>query len=113
MRLIDADVENERLLDFIAQNDSGIKYAIEHKDITMLEEIFFDYFETQKTAYDLESVIVQLEEKILEIKKKLMNCFDGHHAVRLRVKMSAYEEIKEIIKSECINATDRKDPKKE
>ena len=50
MRLIDADTENERLIDFIAQNDSAIKYAIEHKDMTMLEDIFCDYFEGQATA---------------------------------------------------------------
>ncbi len=56
MRLIDADKENERLLDFIAQNDSGIQYAIEHKDMTMLEDIFFDYFAGQTMAYDLDKV---------------------------------------------------------
>lgn len=49
MRLIDADTENERLLDFIAQHDSGIQYAIEHKDMTMLEDIFLDYFNEQET----------------------------------------------------------------
>ncbi len=57
MKLIDADAENERLLDFIAQNDSGIKYAIEHKDMTMLEDIFFDYFNSQTTAYDVDKVV--------------------------------------------------------
>lgn len=54
MRLIDADLENEKLLDFIAQNDSAIQYAIEHKDMTILEDIFFEYFEAQKTAYDVD-----------------------------------------------------------
>lgn len=62
MRLIDADVENERLLDFITQNDSGIQYALEHKDRTMLEEIFFIYFNEQKTAYDVDKVVEQLGE---------------------------------------------------
>lgn len=57
MRLIDADKENERLLDFIAQNDAGIQYALEHKDMTMLEDIFFDYFEGQTIAYNIDKVI--------------------------------------------------------
>ncbi len=61
MRLIDADSANERLLDFIAQNDSGIQFAIEHKDMTMLKGIFFDYFEGQPTAYDVDKVVEQLE----------------------------------------------------
>lgn len=43
--------------------------------------------------------VCDLEGKILEIKEKLMNCFDEDYAVRLRVKMSAYEEVKEIIQS--------------
>ncbi len=63
MRLIDADAENERLLDFIAQNDSGIQYAIEYKDMTMLEDIFFDYFDGQPTAYDVDKVVEQLESQ--------------------------------------------------
>lgn len=62
MRLVDADVENERLLDFIAQNDIGIQYAIEHKDMTILEDIFFDYFDGQAIAYDVDRVVGQLEE---------------------------------------------------
>ena len=62
MRLIDADSANERLLDFIAQNDSGIQFAIEHKDMTMLEGIFFDYFEGQPTAYDVDKVVEQLKK---------------------------------------------------
>lgn len=62
MRLIDADSANERLLDFIAQNDSGIQFAIEHKDMTMLENIFFDYFEGQPTAYGVDKVVEQLKK---------------------------------------------------
>lgn len=66
MRLIDAGVENERLLDFIVQHAIGIQNAIACKDMTMLKDIFFDYFKSQKTAYDLESVIEQLEKLIEE-----------------------------------------------
>lgn len=63
MRLIDADVENSNLLDFIAEHDTGIQYALEHKDMTMLEDIFFEYFEAQKTAYDVDKVVEQLEKE--------------------------------------------------
>ncbi|MBD5529711.1 MAG: hypothetical protein HDR02_15110 [Lachnospiraceae bacterium] len=62
MRLIDANVENERLLDFITQKDSEIQYALEHKDRTILEETFLNYFNEQKTAYDVDKVVEQLRE---------------------------------------------------
>ena len=63
MRLVDADTENERLLDFIAQNDSGIKYAIERKDMTMLEDIFFDYFNGMSVAYDTDKIVKKIEDR--------------------------------------------------
>lgn len=62
MRLIDADVENGKLLDFVAEHDTAIQYAIEHKDRGMLEDIFSEYFETQKIAYGVEEVLEQLED---------------------------------------------------
>lgn len=65
MRLIDADTENERLLDFIVQNDNRIQYAIEHKDIVMLETIFFDYFEGQTIAYDVNKVMGNLKDSAI------------------------------------------------
>ncbi|MCM1183561.1 MAG: hypothetical protein NC337_09320 [Roseburia sp.] len=40
----DADTEKERLLDFMAQHDNSIIYALENKDMTILEDIFFDFF---------------------------------------------------------------------
>lgn len=61
-RLIDDDVENSKLLDFITQNDIAIAYAIEHKDRTMLEGIFAEYFEAQRIAYNLEKVVAELVE---------------------------------------------------
>lgn len=63
MRLVDADTENERLLDFIAQNDSGIKYAIEHKDMAMLEDIFSDYFNGMSVAFDIDKVVKKIEDR--------------------------------------------------
>lgn len=62
MRLIDADVENGKLLDFVAEHDNAIQYTLEHKDMTMLEDIFFEYFEAQKIAYDAEKVIHQIRK---------------------------------------------------
>ncbi len=67
MRMIDSDVENSKLLDFIAEHDIGIQYALEHKDMTMLEEIFFEYFESQKTTYDVEKVIENLKNRSQDI----------------------------------------------
>lgn len=99
MRLIDADAENERLLDFIAQNDSGIEFAIEHKDMTILEDIFFDYFNDQHTVYDVDKVAQRLEEKILEIKDQLMHTSDEDMAVRLRCKMHGLDEALEIVRA--------------
>lgn len=99
MRLIDADAENERLLDFIAQNDSGIGFAIEHKDMTILEDIFFDYFNDQHTVYDVDKVAQRLEEKILEIKDQLMHTSDEDMAVRLRCKMHGLDEALEIVRA--------------
>lgn len=61
MRLIDADKENERLLDFIAEHDVAIQNALEHKDMTLLEGIFDEYFIEQPTAYDVDKVVEQLE----------------------------------------------------
>ncbi len=74
MILIDADIENGKLLDFITQNDTAIGYAIEHKDMTMLEGIFAEYFDEQKTAYDSEKVVKQLEELKEKGYAELMMC---------------------------------------
>ena len=62
IKLIDAETENCKLLDFIAEHDVSIQFAIEHKDMTILEEIFSDYFESQKLAYDIDRVLEQLEQ---------------------------------------------------
>lgn len=71
MKLINADVENERLLDFITQNCDSIQYAIEYKDGEMLSDIFFFYFDSQHTAFDLESVIHQLNENKEDVIKAI------------------------------------------
>lgn len=62
MRLINADTENGKLLDFIAEHDTSIQYALEHKDMTILEDIFFEYFEAQKIAYDVDKVVEEIKK---------------------------------------------------
>lgn len=62
MKLIDTDTEKYKLLDFIAEHDTSIQYAIEHKDRTMLEAEFLDYFEAQKVAYDVDNVVEKMKE---------------------------------------------------
>lgn len=58
-----------------------------------------EYMRSRNDGSIQERLVMQLEEKILEIRELLQKCADEAYSVRLRVKMSAYEEIKEIIKS--------------
>lgn len=102
MRLIDADAENGKLLDFIAEHDTGIQYALEHKDMTMLEDIFFEYFEAQQTAYDVYKVMEQLKEKTELAYKRYMDCNSDTPAViytRRSAQYQAKREFLEIVKA--------------
>jgi len=102
MKLVDSDVENGKLLDFITEHDTGIQYALAHKDITMLEDIFFEYFEAQKTAYDVDKVVEQLEEKALEHaingQQYGEDGYDTHENAEQAIKQGIEEAI-EIVKS--------------
>ncbi len=81
MRLIDADAENSKLLDFIVAHDTEIQYAIEHKDREMLEDVFSEYFKEQKTAYDVEKVTKRLkQEKFAEQETILSDIHQGFNA---------------------------------
>ncbi len=53
MRLIDAD----ELMDFISEHAEQIQYAIEHKDMEILEPLIKQI----PTAYDVDKVVEQLE----------------------------------------------------
>lgn len=68
------DTEKSKLLDFIAEHDMGIQYALEHKDMTMLEDIFLKYFEAQKTVHDVNKVVEQLEKKMNEELSAVKGC---------------------------------------
>ena len=62
MKLINAEVENKRLLEFIVQNYEAILYALEHQDREALEDTLSEYFDSQKVAYDVDKVMKQMEE---------------------------------------------------
>lgn len=98
MRLIDADKENERLLDFIVQNDVGIQYALEHKDMTMLEDILFDYFVGQTIAYNMDKVVKKLEEKTEIAYKKYMNCPPNASQSVVAKYLTQYQEMASCLK---------------
>lgn len=68
MRLIDAD----ELMDFISEHAEQIQYAIEHKDMEILESLIKQI----PTAYDVDKVLEQLkiEEKLAEEEKKRCSC---------------------------------------
>lgn len=53
MRLIEAD----ELMDFISEHAEQIQYAIEHKDMEILESLIKQI----PTAYDVDKVLEQLE----------------------------------------------------
>ena len=53
MRLIDAD----ELMDFISEHAEQIQYAIEHKNMEILESLIKQI----PTAYDVDKVLEQLE----------------------------------------------------
>lgn len=55
MRLIEAD----ELMDFISEHAEQIQYAIEHKDMEILESLIKQI----PTAYDVDKVVEQLGKK--------------------------------------------------
>ena len=69
MRLIEAD----ELMDFISEHAEQIQYAIEHKDMEILESLIKQI----PTAYNVDKVLEQLkiEEKLAEEEKKRCSCY--------------------------------------
>ena len=68
MRLIEVD----ELMDFISEHAEQIQYAIEHKDMEILESLIKQI----PTAYDVDKVLEQqkIEEKLAEEEKKRCSC---------------------------------------
>ena len=58
MRLIDAD----ELMDFISEHAEQIQYAIEHKNMEILESLIKQI----PTAYNVDKVVEQLEDRSKE-----------------------------------------------
>ena len=58
MRLIEAD----ELMDFISEHAEQIQYAIEHKNMEILESLIKQI----PTAYDVDKVVEQLEDRSKE-----------------------------------------------
>lgn len=69
MRLIEAD----ELMDFISEHAEQIQYAIEHKNIEILESLIKQI----PIAYDVDKVLEQLEieEKLAKEEKKRCSCY--------------------------------------
>lgn len=69
MRLIEAD----ELMDFISEHAEQIQYAIEHKNMEILESLIKQI----PTAYDVDKVLEQLEieEKLAKEEKKRCSCY--------------------------------------
>lgn len=82
MRLIDAD----ELIKGRIENDPAVIAA-----------------KCAPTAYDVDKVVGQLQEKILEIKDQLMYTYDENMATRLRCKMHGLDEALEIVKAGGVN----------
>lgn len=79
MRLIEAD----ELMDFISEHAEQIQYAIEHKDMEILESLIKQI----PTAYDVDKVLEQLEDKVKEYderieKRKGANFFDETERIK-------------------------------
>lgn len=62
MRLIEAD----ELMDFISEHAEQIQYAIEHKDMEILESLIKQI----PTAYDIDEVIALFDEKLEELDRQ-------------------------------------------
>lgn len=63
MRLIEAD----ELMDFISEHAEQIQYAIEHKNMEILESLIKQI----PTAYDVDKVLEQLEYKVKEYDERI------------------------------------------
>lgn len=95
MRLIDAD----ELMDFISEHAEQIQYAIEHKNMEILESLIKQI----PTAYDVDKVIAQLDEKIERLDSRQQICYevgDFKTGDKMADKMAAFIESKNIVKRE-------------
>ena len=105
-RLIDADVAKSNLLYFITQNDTAIAYAIEHQDLTILENLIEEFWKEQKTAYDVDKVVEELEDKLYESSSghaEAVMGMCGVSASGYSGEISAYGKAIEIVRKGGVN----------
>lgn len=84
MRLIEAD----ELMDFISEHAEQIQYAIEHKDMEILESLIKQI----PTAYNIEKVVEELKNE-----KKIWNDATYNKEIG-KQKARSYEHAIEIVK---------------
>lgn len=92
MRLIDAD----ELMDFISEHAEQIQYAIEHKDMEILESLIKQI----PTAYDVDKVVHEINNKIQELDAKQQLFIENgllNMADKMASKIGIYIECREIV----------------
>lgn len=91
MRLIEAD----ELMDFISEHIKQIQYAIEHKDMEILESLIKQI----PTAYNIDRVVEELKNE-----KKFWSDANAHNKEIGEQKARSYEHAIEIVKGGGIDA---------
>ncbi len=100
MRLIDADV----LLDYLENNE--VMWSIDEinkGNETYSATLLYDFVKNIPTAYDLDKVIAQLDEKIARLDSRQQICYevgDFKTGDKMVDKMAAFIESKNIVKKE-------------
>lgn len=92
MRLIDAD----ELMDFISEHAEQIQYAIEHKDMEILESLIKQI----PTAYDVDKVTHEINNKIQKLDAKQQLFIENgllNMADKMASKIGIYIECREIV----------------
>lgn len=95
MRLIDAD----ELIKVLHESLDGDVELIKDYELLGID----DFINAQLTAYDVDKVIAQLDEKIARLDSRQQICYevgDFKTGDKMADKMAAYIEIKNIVKRE-------------
>ena len=63
MRLIDAEIRSKRLINYILERKETFARALEKGDNDFIFAMLMDYFDKQPTAYDVDKVVQQLDDR--------------------------------------------------
>lgn len=63
MRLIDAEIQSKRLINYILERKETFARALEKGDNDFIFAMLMDYFDKQPTAYDVDKVVQQLDDR--------------------------------------------------